>query len=81
MSTAVTTSALSPPNPTSAVVSPSSTMPRPPGVIGIDPSSRTSDHAAKASITLTSPWTPKTRRHTSRTMKTVRCPARVAAVR
>ena len=54
MSTAATTPALLPPNATSAVVRPSSTMPKPPGVIGIAPMMRTSDHAAKISTTSTS---------------------------
>ena len=49
MSTAATTPALLPPNATSAVVSPSSTIPKPPGVIGIAPMMRTSDQAANIS--------------------------------
>ena len=47
---AAVTSACPPPKPTSSDVSPSSTMPRPPGVIGREPSTRIADHAAKASI-------------------------------
>ena len=47
MSTAATTSALLPPKPTRIPVSPTSTIPIPPGVIGSEPSRRASDHAGE----------------------------------
>ena len=53
-STAATTPALLPPNPINAAVRLSSTTPIPPGVIGMLPRMRASDHAANASTTLTS---------------------------
>ena len=57
-------------------------MPRPPGVSGSAPRIRINAQAANASIQDTSPpVTPTTRRHTTRSRKTVRCPTSVAAVR
>ena len=53
--TAATASAFALPNPTRSEVRPTSTTPIPPGVIGIDPRRRITDHAANASTTLTSP--------------------------
>ena len=53
----------------------------PPGVTGSEPSSRTIDQAANASIKLTSlPETPVTRNETSITPKTVSWPASVVTV-
>src|SRR5215218_8441354 len=74
-STAATTPALSPPKPTSAAVSPSSTTPRPPGVIGIDVRMRTSAHAANASTSETcDAGTSRARSETTRTANTVMLP-------
>ena len=62
--------------------SPSSTNPTPPGVIGIEPRIRASVQAANASTIVTSArGTPTARTEATRTRKTVRCPASVAAVR
>ena len=70
------------PKATRAPVSPSSTKPTPPGVIGIEPRIRASAQAANASTIVTSArGMPTARSEASRTRKTVRCPASVAAVR
>ena len=62
-------------------MSPTSTIPTPPGVSGSAPRIRTSAHAANASITVTSDSvTPVTRRQTRSRTKTVRWPASVAIV-
>src|SRR3954466_7727009 len=80
-STAATTPARLPPKPTSTVVRPSSTSPRPPGVIGIEPSTRASDQPANASARLISEApTPSARRQASSTRKTDSWPASVASV-
>ncbi|MFN8110424.1 MAG: hypothetical protein U0Y82_11365 [Thermoleophilia bacterium] len=81
-SVAATTGARCPPMATMMPVSPSSTTPSPPGVMGMALMMRMNDQAANTSMAVTSePSTPTARTAASSTRYTVMCPAMVVMVR